>query len=202
MFPRSNLHCRCVATGLGVLGSRRMFLVTCMPLLPATTWNVIHMMVLVSHTPASPFLTCVDIPKHSFTKTRRFASVGCSRDLSIRRQVMDNQEPVANEGVDYCPVVYGMPCSEDRTLSRGAPASLSNYATYTPAWEQTAFHVSSTSSLEAWASTTRMRDCALMPTLLQALFKRPAPNPCKDAGLAARLDHHTPATCSNNESQF
>ena len=47
-----------------------------------------------------------------------------------------------------------------------------------------------------------MRDCALMLTLLQALFKRPTPNPCNDAGLAARLDHHTLATCPNNEPQF
>ena len=57
------------------------------------------------------FSTCVDIPKHSFTKTGRCADVGCSRDLSIQHQVMGNQEPVAHEGrVDYCPVVYGMPC--------------------------------------------------------------------------------------------
>ena len=104
--------------------------------------------------------------------------------------------------VGYCPVVYGMPCIEDHTLSRGAPASLSNYATYTCAWARMAFHESSTSSLDAWASTTTMCDCALMPTLLQALFKGPAPNPCKDAGLAARLDHHTLATCPNNEPQF
>ena len=71
------------------------------------------------------FLICVNIPKHSFTKTRRFASVACSRDLSIRRQAMGNREPVAYEGrVEYCPVVYGMSCIEDHNVSRGAPASL------------------------------------------------------------------------------
>ena len=96
----------------------------------------------------SSFLTCLDIPKHSFPKTGRLAFVGCSREISIRRQVMGNQEPVAFEGrADYCLVVYGMPCIEDQ--SRGAPASLPNYATDTPAWQQMAFHASSTSSLEA-----------------------------------------------------